>query len=212
MIQDIAPSTVREQVSAGGVAAARRPRRLLPPGRALRLGRPRLHAHLGARARARAPLPDQPLRHDVRRDHRVEPGEDRPRGQQGDGVALTRSTRPASRSTARSTRRARTRSACCTCTRSTASRCRRRRTGLLPISQQSIFVLASLAYHDYEGVALQRRREAAPGTRPRRQELPDAAQPRPADRRRDDRRRVPVHVPVRGRLQIQIRAQAGGAS
>jgi ribulose-5-phosphate 4-epimerase/fuculose-1-phosphate aldolase len=26
--------------------------------------------------------------------------------------------------------------------------------GLLPISQQSIFVLASLAYHDYEGVAL----------------------------------------------------------
>jgi ribulose-5-phosphate 4-epimerase/fuculose-1-phosphate aldolase len=28
------------------------------------------------------------------------------------------------------------------------------RNGLLPISQQSIFVLASLAYHDYEGVAL----------------------------------------------------------
>src|SRR5271156_2589165 len=26
--------------------------------------------------------------------------------------------------------------------------------GLLPISQQSIFVLSSLAYHDYEGVAL----------------------------------------------------------
>lgn len=28
------------------------------------------------------------------------------------------------------------------------------REGLLPLSQQSIFVLASLAYHDYEGVAL----------------------------------------------------------
>ena len=28
------------------------------------------------------------------------------------------------------------------------------RAGVLPISQQSIFVLASLAYHDYEGVAL----------------------------------------------------------
>ena len=28
------------------------------------------------------------------------------------------------------------------------------RQGLLPISQQSLFVLASLAYHDYEGVAL----------------------------------------------------------
>jgi ribulose-5-phosphate 4-epimerase/fuculose-1-phosphate aldolase len=26
--------------------------------------------------------------------------------------------------------------------------------GLLPISQQSLFVLSSLAYHDYEGVAL----------------------------------------------------------
>src|SRR5204863_445676 len=26
--------------------------------------------------------------------------------------------------------------------------------GVLPLSQQSIFVLASLAYHDYEGVAL----------------------------------------------------------
>ena len=26
--------------------------------------------------------------------------------------------------------------------------------GLLPISQQSLFVLASLGYHDYEGVAL----------------------------------------------------------
>jgi ribulose-5-phosphate 4-epimerase/fuculose-1-phosphate aldolase len=28
------------------------------------------------------------------------------------------------------------------------------REGVLPISQQSLFVLASLAYHDYEGVAL----------------------------------------------------------
>ena len=28
------------------------------------------------------------------------------------------------------------------------------RTGVLPVSQQSIFVLSSLAYHDYEGVAL----------------------------------------------------------
>ena len=28
------------------------------------------------------------------------------------------------------------------------------KSGVLPLSQQSIFVLASLAYHDYEGVAL----------------------------------------------------------
>ncbi len=29
------------------------------------------------------------------------------------------------------------------------------KTGVLPISQQSLYVLSSLAYHDYEGVALQ---------------------------------------------------------
>jgi ribulose-5-phosphate 4-epimerase/fuculose-1-phosphate aldolase len=28
--------------------------------------------------------------------------------------------------------------------------------GVLPISQQSIFVLSSLGYHDYEGVAARR--------------------------------------------------------
>ena len=72
--------------------------------------------------------------------------------------------------------------------------------GVLPLSQQSIFVLASLAYHDYEGVALQRRREAAPGARPRRQALPHAAQPRPADRRLVGRRRVRRDVLLRGRL------------
>ena len=36
------------------------------------------------------------------------------------------------------------------------------RAGLLPISQHSIFVLASLGYHDFEGVGAQRRGEAAP--------------------------------------------------
>ena len=34
------------------------------------------------------------------------------------------------------------------------SRGRLQKNGLLPISQQSLFVLASLSYHDYEGVAL----------------------------------------------------------
>jgi ribulose-5-phosphate 4-epimerase/fuculose-1-phosphate aldolase len=42
--------------------------------------------------------------------------------------------------------------------------------GVLPLSQQSIFVLSSLGYHDYEGVGAARRREAAPGARPGRQD------------------------------------------
>ena len=42
--------------------------------------------------------------------------------------------------------------------------------GLLPISQQSLFVL-SLGYHDYEGLALNERREAAPRCRPRQEDF-----------------------------------------
>jgi hypothetical protein len=56
--------------------------------------------------------------------------------------------------------------------------------GVLPLSQQSIFVLASLGYHDYEGVALRDDEKPATGRRPRHQQLPHAAQPRPADRGR----------------------------
>ena len=62
-----------------GVAAALRPGRLLPPGCAVRLERPGLHPHqrqaAGIRFGAGAPVPDQPLRADVRRDHRVQPGQ-----------------------------------------------------------------------------------------------------------------------------------------
>ena len=51
------------------------------------------------------------------------------------------------------------------------------------------------------GHRARRRREAAAGPRPRRQDLLHAAQPRPADRRRDRRRRVRLHVPLRGGLR-----------
>src|SRR6185436_15777183 len=47
----------------------------------------------------------------------------------------------------------------------------------------------------------ERRGASAPGPRPRRQELPHAAQPRPAHRRRQRPRRVPVHVPLPGGVQ-----------
>ena len=48
----------------------------------------------------------------------------------------------------------RRRSACCTRTRCNGVAVSAQKRGVLPISQHSIFVLACLAYHDYEGVAL----------------------------------------------------------
>ena len=96
--------------------------------------------------------------------------------------------------TARSTPRARTWDVCCTRTPNPASQYRRRPTGLLPISQISLFPYASLAYHDYEGHRAQRRREAATRCRSRRQECTHPAQPRFADHGRDDCRRVPDDV------------------
>ncbi len=58
--------------------------------------------------------------------------------------------------------------------------------GVLPISQQSTFVLASLAYHDYEGVALRDEEKPRLVADLGERQLPDAAQPRPAGR--SDRR------------------------
>ena len=60
------------------MAGAGRPGGALPAGGALRVGRHDLHPHLGPRAGAGAPLPDQPLRRLVRRDDRLGAGEDRP--------------------------------------------------------------------------------------------------------------------------------------
>ena len=69
-------------------------------------------------------------------------------------MAPTTSIPPNSQSTVRSMRRVKMRSASSICTAATASPWRRRRTGVLPISQHSTLVLASLAYPDYEGLAL----------------------------------------------------------
>ena len=178
------------------MAAPRRPRRRLPAGRALPLGRPRLHAHQRARAGARAPLPDQPVRPDVRRDHRVEPGQGRPRRATSSTTRRSRSTRPASRSTARSMRRATT-SQCVLHTHTlNGVAVSAQKGGVLPISQQSIFVLSSLALSRLRRRGAARRREAAAGRRPRRARLPDAAQPRPAhaSARRSPTRSCDVHL------------------
>jgi acyl-CoA synthetase (AMP-forming)/AMP-acid ligase II len=120
--------TVKALIVRRGMAAARRPRRLLPPRRALRLERPGLHARQRAHPRSRAPLPDQPLRADVRRDHRVVAGEGRPAVQQGDRLALPgepgRLHHPQLHPRGARGRAA----ACCTRTAAPASRSARRRT------------------------------------------------------------------------------------
>jgi ribulose-5-phosphate 4-epimerase/fuculose-1-phosphate aldolase len=90
----------------------------------------------------------------------------------------TTSTRRASRSTSAVHEARTTRIACCICIRPRVSPCPRRRDGLLPISQQSLFPLSALSYHAYEGVALN------PDEKPRlvadlgANELHDPAQPR----------------------------------
>ena len=73
--------------------------------------------------------------------------------------------------------------------------------GLLPLSQHALIVLPRLAYHDYEGIALNHRRARAPGGRPRRQDADAAAQPRHAGGGADGGRLLDRHVLPRARLQ-----------
>ena len=74
-----------------GVAGARRSRRLLPADRPLWHVRPDRQPHLDARAGRARRLPDQRLRPALRGDHRLEPDQDRPRGQRPRPARLRRS-------------------------------------------------------------------------------------------------------------------------
>ena len=91
------------------------------------LGRSRVHPYFGPHPRARASFPHQPLWHDVRGDHRLEPGQDRSQGREGRRPRPTPSIPPASPSIRRCMRCARTPAASCICTRPTARRSRPRR-------------------------------------------------------------------------------------
>ena len=147
----------------------------------VRVGRPRVHAHLRARARPGTPLPHQPLRHVVRGDHRFQPGQDRPGRKQGDGQPL-RHQPGRVHHPQRDPRRARRREV-----RPSRAHPERRR-GLGPEERRA----AGLAAVDHRARLArvprlrrhraQRGREAAARPRPGRQELPHAAQPRAADR------------------------------
>ncbi len=72
--------------------------------------------------------------------------------------------------------------------------------GVLPISQQSTFVLSLAGLSRLRRRGAARRREGAPAGRPGRRQLPDAAQPRPADGGPHHRRRLHQHVHLREHL------------
>ena len=66
----------------------RRPRRVLPADCPFRLGRSDPDPQFGARAGNDRPVPDQPDGADVRRDHRLQPDQDRCRGQPGRALGI----------------------------------------------------------------------------------------------------------------------------
>ena len=67
--------------------------------------------------------------------------------------------------------------------------------GLLPLNQTAQLVTHDLAYHDYEGIALDHDERPAPAKGPRQQEPHAAAQSRYADGRPLGRFRLRAHVP-----------------
>jgi ribulose-5-phosphate 4-epimerase/fuculose-1-phosphate aldolase len=129
-----------------------RPRRGVPAGRAVQVGRPRLHAHHRAHSRHRA-LPNQSVRlmfEEITASSLVKID------LQGNVLQETPfPINPAGFTIHSAVHAARHDILCVMHTHTlngVAVAAQKR--GLLPISQQSIFVLSSLAYHDYEGVAL----------------------------------------------------------
>jgi ribulose-5-phosphate 4-epimerase/fuculose-1-phosphate aldolase len=135
------------------MGAARRSRRVLSPRCALRLGRSRVHAHLGSRARPRAPLPDQPygyLFEEITASSLVKIDLE--------GRKVTDSPydiNPAGFTIHSAIHAARADAKCVLHVHSVNGvAVSAQKAGLLPLSQQATVVLSSLAYHDYEGIAL----------------------------------------------------------
>src|SRR5215831_2924629 len=77
--------------------------------------------------------------------------------------------------------------------------------GLLSLSQHAQLFYGRVSYHDYEGLAVDRRAHAA-GQRPRRQSRDDPAQPRPARGRKEHSARVQQLV----QSQIRVRDTSPG--
>ena len=182
-----------------GMADPRRPRGGIPAGRPLPLGRPRLHPHHGEDPGHRA-LPHQPVRADVRRDHGVEPDQDRHRRQCPAGDELSdqpgRLRHPQRRPFGAPRHPVRDAHAYVERRRRLGTEARRAADLAVLDRRAARPCLSRLRRH-----RLARRGKAAPRRRPRRQDVPDAAQPWPPDRRPDRRRRIRVHVLLRSNLR-----------
>jgi ribulose-5-phosphate 4-epimerase/fuculose-1-phosphate aldolase len=128
------------------MASARRLRRALPAGRAARLGRHDLHAHLHARARAGSSFPDQSVRHVLRGDDRLD----------GNIVSPTPYyINPAGFTIHSAIHGAREDALCVIHLHTDAGvGVSAQKEGLLPLTQNALLVIPQLAYHGYEGVAL----------------------------------------------------------
>ena len=156
--------------------------------------------HITAQDPGHRALPDQPVRADVRRDHGVEPDQDRHPGQGAAGDAVpdqSRRLRHPQRGALGAPRRA--------MRDAHAHAERRRRLGAKGRRAADLAVL-DLRPRQPRLSRLRRRRparrgKAAPRRRPRQQDLPHAAQPRPADRRQERRRGVRGDVHVRDDLR-----------
>src|SRR6059058_543260 len=132
---------------------SRRPRRRVSAGLPLQVGRPGLHAYLAARAGRRGRVPHQPLRRLLRRDHGLQPGEDRSQGPEDRPLVLE--VNPAGFVIHSAIHAARHDAKCVLHTHTlNGVAVSAQRGGLLPISQHSMFSLGSLGYHDFEGPAL----------------------------------------------------------
>ena len=73
--------------------------------------------------------------------------------------------------------------------------------GLLPLTQTAMVIRDEIAYHDYEGIAVDLDERERHRRRSRRQERDDLPQPRHARARRDGRRGVPQDLLPRARLR-----------
>src|SRR2546426_2544181 len=164
-------------------------RRVLSPRGALRLGGPGVHAHHGAGAGHRGPVPHQSVRHVLRRDHGVEPRQDRHSRRQDRRLAVSGEPGRLCDSQCHPRRTARR--------QVRAPHPHPERCGRLDPEGGTAPHLAACDLRAREpglprlrrpGVA--RRRETASRRGPRRQDLADPAQPRAADGGRDGRRSV----------------------
>ena len=136
-----------------GMGDPRRSRRRLSDDRSLRLGRPHLHPFVGAHPGARASFPAQPVQSDVRGGDGVVAGEGR---QDGNPVEPTPFiTNPAGFTIHSAIHMAREDAHAVMHLHTPAGQAVSAHSeGLLPLTQTAMLIRGEVAFHDYEGVAV----------------------------------------------------------